>query len=768
MSKNLVIVESPAKARTISRFLDKTFEVKASMGHIRDLPEKSLGVDVDNDFKPNYIVPGDKKKIIGELKKHISKAEKVWLASDEDREGEAISWHLMQILDLDESHTYRIVFHEITKNAISQAIKNPRKIDQRLVDAQQARRVLDRLVGFQLSPLLWRKIKPALSAGRVQSVALRLIVEKEEEIKKFESKSSFRITADFLTAKAKNNSIKAELPRNLKNLEEAQVFLENCIEAEYTVANIVKKPAQKSPAPPFTTSTMQQEASRKLSFSVSKTMMVAQQLYESGWITYMRTDSVNLSKLALTMAKKEIESRFGTEYSHPRNFKTRSKGAQEAHEAIRPTYAERDRIEGTKDQNKLYELIWKRTMASQMSSAKIEKTTVNINISSLRDKLIAKGEVILFDGFLKLYRESMDDDEKTNDEMTLPPLKVGQKLIFQKMLATERFTKSPVRFSEASLVRRLEELGIGRPSTYAPIISTIQRRNYVEKVSRPGVNRIYRLLVLENGRIFQTRESEKTGGFKHKLVPTDIGTIVNNFLVKYFEDIMDYNFTARVEKEFDEIAAGKIKWNKMIREFYDPFIKKVKHTIQNSGKFSGERLLGTDPKSGKKVYAKIGRFGPIVQLGESRTKEKPQFASLKKDQSLDSITLADALELFRFPKELGKYEDAVINIALGRYGPYLKHRDSFYSLPKDEDIQDVDLEKAIKLINLKRENDKQKIIKEFDENKDLKILNGRWGPYLKYKNRNFKIPKSKNPKTLTVAECLELIKNSKPKKKKRK
>ncbi|MCF8365626.1 MAG: type I DNA topoisomerase [Bacteroidales bacterium] len=758
MSKNLVIVESPAKAKTIEKFLGKDFIVKSSFGHVRDLSKKQLGVDIQNGFKPNYVVSEDKKKVINELKKLSKKAEMIWLATDEDREGEAISWHLFETLELNEDQTKRIVFHEITKTAISHAVENPRTIDINLVDAQQARRVLDRLVGFELSPVLWRKVKPALSAGRVQSVAVRLIVEREEEIKNFKISSFYRITAEFIIEKGGRSTIlKAELPSRFNTRKEASDFLNKCIGAEFTVGAIEKKPAQKSPAPPFTTSTLQQEASRKLGFSVSKTMSVAQQLYESGMITYMRTDSVSLSTLALSMAKAEIIRQFGEEFHKSRNYTTSTKGAQEAHEAIRPTYFNVESIDASGDQQKLYSLIWKRTIASQMSNAKLERTIVNIDISTTKEKFTAKGEVLLFEGFLKVYLESTDDDEAEEAAGVLPPLKLGQLLPLKKIDASERFTQPPARYTEASLVKKLEELGIGRPSTYAPIISTIQKREYVVKGEKDGVARKFEVLTLANNKISEQKQSEKTGGNKGKLVPTDIGTVVNTFLMQHFMNIMDYNFTAKVEKQFDEIALGQKVWNKMIDEFYKPFHKTVEDTIENSEKFSGEILIGKEKASGKNVFAKIGRFGPMIQIGDTESEEKPRFASLRKGQTINTITIDEAMELFKFPRLLGEFEDADLTVAIGRFGPYIKHKSQFVSLAPTDDPATIDAERAIILIEEKRKKDLDRIIRIYDEDENVRILKGRWGAYIAKGKINYKIPKGMDPAALSFDEVQKIM-----------
>lgn len=765
MANNLVIVESPAKAKTIENFLGKQFLVKSCFGHIRDLSKKQLGVDVKKGFTPNYIISEDKVKVINELKKSVKSAETVWLATDEDREGEAISWHLYETLNLKKKDTKRIVFHEITKSAITDAINKPRDIDLNLVDAQQARRVLDRLVGFELSPVLWRKVKPALSAGRVQSVAVRLIVEREEEIKNFTVKKYYKITSDFIIGGDKSYPLlKAELPSRLDSKEKAIAFLKKCIGADFTVGAVEKKPAQKSPAPPFTTSTLQQEASRKLGFSVSKTMMVAQRLYESGKITYMRTDSVNLSNLALSLAKEEILKSYGEKYLKTRKYATKSKGAQEAHEAIRPTYLNMPAIIGTNDQKKLYTLIWKRTIASQMSNALLEKTNVTINISGAEEKFVAKGEVIIFDGFLKVYFESANEENSEEKRGMLPPLKVGESLLLKIINATEKFTQPPKRYSEASLVKKLEELGIGRPSTYAPIISTIQKREYVVKKDREAVIRNYTQITLQNNKISEVNKTEKTGQVKAKLFPTDIGTVVNKFLLQHFQNIMDYNFTASVEKEFDEIALGKKIWNKMIGDFYWPFHKKVENTIEKSSKFSGEKLLGTEPETGKNIYVKIGRFGPMAQIGNSESEEKPRFASLKKGQSLETITLQEVLDLFKFPRNIGNYENEELTVAIGRFGPYVKHKSNFYSIGKENDPLTIEKNKAIEIIEAKRKKDREKIIKVFEADKDVQVLNGRWGAYISVNKINYRIPKNTDASKLSLDECRKIIESAGKKK----
>ncbi len=760
MTKNLVIVESPAKAKTIEGFLGKDYTVKSSFGHVRDLPTNTLGVQIEKDFMPEYEIPGDKKAVVRDLKKLVKKVETVWLATDEDREGEAISWHLAESLQLKDADYKRIVFHEITKKAITEAIKKPRVIDRNLVDAQQARRVLDRLVGFELSPLLWKKIKPALSAGRVQSVAVRLIVEREKEIQAFKSAGSYRVTAVFETdQKGSKVNIQADLSERFKKKEDALAFLEKCKDAVFTIKKVETKPAKKSPSPPFTTSTLQQEAARKLGFSVSRTMLLAQKLYEAGKITYMRTDSVSLSGAAMAMAKEEVEAAYGEEYVRLRKYATRSKGAQEAHEAIRPTYMNARKVSGNAAEQKLYELIWKRTLASQMSDAKLEKTTITIDISGVNHYFIATGEVLKFDGFLKVYFESTDEEEEETPAGILPSVKEKQQLILNVINATERFTKHPPRYTEASLVKKLEELGIGRPSTFAPTISTIQKRTYVEKESREGVKRNYQVLTLKNGNISGTTKEEMTGAEKNKLFPTDIGIVVNNFLMQYFGEIMDYHFTARVEQEFDEVAEGKKQWNKVINEFYHPFHRQVEDTLKNSTRQKGQRLLGKDPKSGQNVYARIGRFGSMIQIGEAGEEEKPLFASLRKDQSLETISLEEALELFKLPRIAGEYEDKEMVAAVGRYGPYIRHDGQFYSIPADEDPLTISSEKAIEIIEQKREYMRKRIIKSFDEAPDIRIMSGRYGPYVADGKKNYKLPKTKSPEEFTLEEVKKIIRD---------
>jgi len=756
MAKNLLIVESPAKAKTIEGYLGKDFTVKSSYGHIRDLVKSEDAIDIKNNFAQKYEVPADKKQVVSELKKLAKEADIVWLASDEDREGEAISWHLFDTLGLKEADTRRIVFHEITKPAILKAIENPRKIDYNLVNAQQARRVLDRLVGFELSPVLWKKVKPSLSAGRVQSVAVRLIVDREREINKFTAEAAFKIVAIFGKGR---DAFKAELPERYAKQEDAEKFLTDCIGADFIVNSLETRPTKRSPAAPFTTSTLQQEASRKLGFSVSRTMTVAQKLYESGKITYMRTDSVNLSDTALNAAAKEINSAWGEKYHQFRKYKTKSAGAQEAHEAIRPTYFDAHTIDGDPGEKRLYDLIWKRAIASQMSEALFEKTTAKIGISTRKEELIANGEVMKFDGFLKVYLESSDDeDEPQNgeDNAILPPLNKGQQLDLQEMTATERYSRPAPRYTEASLVKKLEELGIGRPSTYAPTISTIQNRGYVVKEDREGKQRTFRVLTLKGQSITKEEKSENTGAERGKLFPTDIGSVVNDFLVQYFKDIVDYQFTAIVEKQFDEIAQGLEEWTTMIRNFYDPFHKGVENTIEKADKATGERDLGVHPENGKKVSVRIGRFGPFVQIGDNENEEKPLYASLRAGQSIETISLADALELFKLPKKVGMFEDKDMTVAIGKFGPYIRHDGAFYSLPKDTDPHDVTETQAIEIIQDKRKRDSERVIKTFTEAADVKILNGRWGPYIEFGKQNVKIPRGKEPLELTYEDCKAL------------
>ena len=736
MQENLVIVESPAKAKTIEKILGKDFKVMSSYGHIRDLKKKEISIDLDT-LSPAYEIPDEKKRLVGELKKNAKAAKKVWLASDEDREGEAISWHLCEVLGLDEKNTNRIVFHEITEPAIMQAIEHPRHLDMNLVNAQQARRILDRLVGFKISPVLWRKIKPSLSAGRVQSVAVRLIVEREREIQAFKSEPYYRLGAIFTHIEADGNKtdIRAELNVRFNTHKEAMDFLEKCQNAEFKVSSVSKKPHKRTPAPPFTTSTLQQEAARKLGFSVSQTMVIAQQLYENGHITYMRTDSVNLSSLCINASKKEIIEQYGEKYSKVRKYHTNAKGAQEAHEAIRPTYMSNIQIEGTIQEKRLYDLIWKRTIASQMADAEIEKTTINIDISTADEQFIANGEVITFDGFLKVYNVSPEEDEK-NDETTniLPVIKENDILDYNEIVSTERFSLSPLRYTEGSLVRKLEELGIGRPSTYAPTISTIQQREYVQKGDKKGTERSYTIDTLKSGKISSKTKKEMAGADKGKLIPTDIGTVVNDFLMENFPTIMDYNFTANVEQEFDKIAAGKEDWTKEMKLFYKDFEPEVEKVINSRSEHkAGERQLGIDPKSGKPVFVKIGRFGPVVQIGVADDDEKPRFAQLPAKLSMETITLDEALDLFQLPRTVGEYEGTSVVIGAGRFGPYVLHNKQFVSLPKGEDPLTFTLENAIQLIQEKRQQDQKRHIKAFEEDKDLEVMNGRYGPYLAYK-----------------------------------
>jgi DNA topoisomerase-1 len=761
MAKNLLIVESPAKAKTIEGYLGKDFTVKSSYGHIRDLVKSEDAIDINNNFNQKYEVPADKKQVVSELKKLAKEADVVWLASDEDREGEAISWHLFETLGLKEPDTRRIVFHEITKPAIMRAIENPRKIDYNLVNAQQARRVLDRLVGFELSPVLWKKVKPSLSAGRVQSVAVRLIVDREREVNKFKSEAAFKIVAIFGTGR---NAFKAELPERFAKQDDAEKFLQDCVNAIFDIKSLETRPTKRSPAAPFTTSTLQQEASRKLGYSVARTMQVAQRLYESGYITYMRTDSVNLSDTALNAAQQEIVSAYGDKYHQHRKYKTKSAGAQEAHEAIRPTYFNNHSIDGESNEKRLYELIWKRAIASQMSEAQFEKTVAKISISTRKEELVANGEVMKFDGFLKVYLESSDEEEDNQtadgENAILPPLTKGQVLDLQELTATERFSRPPARYTEASLVKKLEELGIGRPSTYAPTISTIQNRGYVVKEEREGRQRNFRVLTLKGGNITKDTRVENTGAERGKLFPTDIGAVVNDFLVQHFNGIVDFNFTAGVEKQFDEIAQGLQDWTKMIRTFYDPFHKDVQNTIETADKATGERELGMHPESGKKVSVRIGRYGPFVQVGDNPTdesEEKPLYASLRTGQSIETISLEEALELFKLPKVLGEYEGKVMKVAIGRFGPYISHNSAFVSVPKEIDPLDVTEEQAIELIEAKRKKDAEKLIKAFPEDETVKVLNGRWGPYIEFGKLNVKIPKDiTDPTTLTYEQCKAL------------
>ena len=775
MQENLVIVESPAKAKTIEKFLGEDYKVMSSYGHIRDLKKKELSIDPKT-LEPDYEIPDEKKKLVSELKSNAKKAKKIWLASDEDREGEAISWHLCEVLGLDEAKTNRIVFHEITKSAILDAIKSPRHLNMDLVNAQQARRVLDRLVGFKLSPVLWRKVKPALSAGRVQSVAVRLIVEREREIQAFHSEPYYRINALFgiTNADGSQSEVKAELDTRFKTHGEAVAFLEQCKDAKFTVSNITKKPLRRTPAPPFTTSTLQQEAARKLGFTVSQTMMVAQRLYESGRITYMRTDSVNLSSLAINTSKDEIIKLWGKEYSKTRNYHTHAKGAQEAHEAIRPTFMSQTEIDGTAQEKRLYELIWKRTAASQMADALIDKTTVTIDIAGSQAKFVANGEVVTFDGFLKVYRESTDEDDNNQEEAThmLPVMQVGNVLERREITSTERFSMGPIRYTEASLVHKLEELGIGRPSTYAPTISTIQQREYVQKGDKKGEERTYTVDTLKGTKVTSRERKEMVGSEKGKLLPTDIGIVVNDFLMANFPDIMDYNFTAKVEQQFDRIAEGKEEWNTMMKVFdksFEPTVDKVMNA--RSEHKAGERQLGKEPETGKPVFVKIGRFGPVVQIGSADDTEKPRFSQLPSDKSIETITLEEALELFKLPRTIGEFEGSDVVIGAGRFGPYVMHNKKYVSLPKGTDPMKVTLEEAIQLIGEKREQEQKRHIKAFDEDAKLEVLNGRYGPYIAYDGKNYRMPKALHEKAaeLSYAECMEIVNNApEPKGRKRK
>ena len=763
MQENLVIVESPAKAKKIEEFLGKDYKVMSSYGHIRDLKKKELSIN-EKTMEPDYEIPEEKKKLVTELKTNAKKAKKIWLASDEDREGEAISWHLCEVLGLDEEKTNRIVFHEITKQAILDAIKNPRHLDMNLVNAQQARRVLDRLVGFKLSPILWRKVKPALSAGRVQSVAVRLIVEREREIQKFQSVPYYRVTAIFALISDSGNAteVKAELDQRFNTHEEVEAFLEKCKDAKFMVESVTKKPLKRSPAPPFTTSTLQQEAARKLGFTVVQTMMIAQKLYESGRITYMRTDSVNLSTLCTNASKDEIIREYGKEYSQARAYHTSSKGAQEAHEAIRPTYMNEPTIEGTVQEKRLYELIWKRTIASQMADAQLEKTTININIGNTSEKFVATGEVVSFDGFLKVYLESTDDEEHAEDAShILPALKEGDELQRREILATEKYSLAPARYTEASLVKKLEDLGIGRPSTYAPTISTIQQRQYVVKGDKTGEERTFTIDSLKGIKITQKLKKEMAGSEKGKLLPTDIGIVVNDFLMENFPNIMNYNFTADVEKKFDDIAEGKTEWTNWMKDFDKGFEPEVKEVLEARNQHkAGERNLGNDPKTGKPVFVKIGRFGPVVQIGSAEDKDKPQFAQLPSDKSIETITLEEALELFKLPRELGEYEGITVTVGSGRYGPYILHNRKYVSIPKEDDPLTITLDRAIELIKEKREAEEKRHLKVFDEDDKMEILNGKYGPYIAYDGKNYRIPKAKHESAeeLTYEECMEIIK----------
>ena len=770
MQENLVIVESPAKAKTIEKFLGKDYKVMSSYGHIRDLKKKEISINLDT-LEPDYEIPEEKKKLVSELKASAKKADKVWLASDEDREGEAISWHLCEVLGLDEKKTSRIVFHEITKPAIMDAISNPRYLNMNLVNAQQARRVLDRLVGFKLSPILWRKVKPALSAGRVQSVAVRLIVEREREIQAFKSEPYYRINALFImtTKDGKKAEVKAELDTRFKTHEDAVSFLEKCKTSEFVVSDITKKPLKRTPAPPFTTSTLQQEAARKLGFTVSQTMMIAQHLYENGKITYMRTDSVNLSSLCINACRDEIKKNWGEKYHKTRQYHTSSKGAQEAHEAIRPTYMEASSIEGTMQERRLYELIWKRTAACQMADAQIEKTTVGISVkqadgTETEEKFIVNGEVVTFDGFLKVYRESSDEDESRETATSqLPPMTEGDKLQRSEMVATERFSQGPLRYTEASLVHKMEELGIGRPSTYAPTISTIQQRGYVQKGDKKGEDRAFTIDTLKGNTITNTTKTETAGSDKGKLQPTDIGLVVNDFLLQHFPEVLDYNFTANVEQEFDSIAEGKEQWTDMLKDFYKHFEPSVEQTMNSRQQHkAGERQLGTDPKSDKPVFVKIGRFGPVIQIGSAEDKEKPSFAQLPKDKGMETITLEEALDLFKLPRTVGEFEGSPVVIGAGRFGPYILHNKKYVSLPENEDPMTIKLSTAVALIERRRIEDNMRHLKKFDEDSKLEVMKGKYGPYLVYDGKNYRLPKAMHERAaeLTYEECMNVINNT--------
>jgi DNA topoisomerase I len=760
MIENLVIVESPAKAKTIEKFLGKDFRVVSSFGHIRDLAKKNLGIDIENDFAPDYEVPKEKAKVVSELRKAAADSKNIWIASDEDREGEAIAWHLASVLKLDLLTTKRIVFHEITKEAISNAIETPRQVDMNLVNSQQARRILDRLVGFEISPVLWKKVQPSLSAGRVQSVAVRLIVEREREIISFESESAFRITAIFLidSKNEENATIRAEASKRFPNEKEAYKFLELCNSSKYSIGNISIKPGTRSPAPPFTTSTLQQEAYRKLGFSVAQTMAVAQKLYEAGKITYMRTDSTNLSNLALVKSREVITSEFGEEYSKTRQFKTKSKGAQEAHEAIRPAYLENSTTAGSQNEKRLYELIWKRTVASQMADARIEKTSISIDMNNSPVTFQANGEVIKFDGFLRVYAESSDLENTDEDRYVIPPVTKGMSLSYDNMAATQKFTSPPPRYTEASLVKKLEELGIGRPSTYAPTISTIQNRGYVSREDRPGENRQIQVISLLNGKITKSTKTEIAGKEKSKLFPQDIGMIVNDFLMENFSEIVDYHFTAEVEEQFDEIALGNLKWTGMIKKFYSPFHKTVTNTLEKKERKTGVRVLGNHPETGEPVTVRMGRFGPVAQIGESGNDEKPRYASLSKNQLLETITLDEALNLFRLPRSLGEYEGAEMVVGVGKFGPYIRYNSKFFSLKKGvDDPYIVTFDRGVEIILEKNENDKKKVLKDFG---DIMLLNGRYGPYLVKDKQNFRLPKGTEAEKLSKEDCIKIIGNS--------
>jgi DNA topoisomerase-1 len=762
MIENLVIVESPAKAKTIEKFLGKDFRVISSFGHIRDLAKKNLGINIEKDFAPDYEIPKEKAKVVSELRKAAAEAKNIWIASDEDREGEAIGWHLANVLKLDLEATRRIVFHEITKDAIENAIENPRRIDMNLVNSQQARRILDRLVGFEISPVLWKKVQPSLSAGRVQSVAVRLIVEREREIISFKSESSFRINAIFRIDN-QNSILKAEASKRFPDEKEALKFLELCSTSEFSVGSIIVKPGTRSPAPPFTTSTLQQEAYRKLGFSVAQTMAVAQKLYEAGKITYMRTDSTNLSKLALAKSREIIISEFGEKYSRTRQFKTKSKGAQEAHEAIRPAYPDNQTISGNQNEKKLYELIWKRTMASQMSDAIVEKTTISIDMTNSSVTFSATGEVVRFDGFLKLYTESTDQENGDDERYVIPPVEKGLPLFYNNVVASQRYTSPPPRYTEASLVKKLEELGIGRPSTYAPTISTIQNRGYVTREDRPGEKRQIRILTLENGKVSVTAKTELTGKEKSKLFPQDIGMIVNDFLVENFSEIVDYHFTAEIEEEFDEIALGNLKWTGMLHKFYVPFHKTIENTLEKKDRKTSVRVLGNHPETGEQVSVRMGRFGPVAQVGNSENGNKPRFASLAHNQLLETITLEEALNLFRLPRPLGLHEGEEMTVGIGKFGPYIKFQGKFFSLKRGiDDPYTISAERAIEIINEKNETEKKKVILDYGE---IQVLNGRYGPYLTKEKQNYRIPKGTDAEKLTKEECIKIIeKRSKTKK----
>ncbi len=760
MNENLVIVESPAKAKTIEKFLGKDFRVVSSFGHIRDLSKKNLGIDIEHDFAPKYEIPKEKSKVVAELRKAASDSKNIWIASDEDREGEAIAWHLLKVLGLDLETTKRIVFHEITKDAISTAIKNPRQVDMNLVNSQQARRILDRIVGFEISPVLWKKVQPSLSAGRVQSVAVRLLVEREREIIAFKPESSFRVTAVFSleTSNGENAILRAEASKRFPDEKEALKFLELCSATDFSIGNITVKPGTRSPAPPFTTSTLQQEAYRKLGFSVAQTMAVAQKLYEAGKITYMRTDSTNLSKLALAKSREIIISEYGEKYSRTRQFRTKSKGAQEAHEAIRPAYPDQPVTSGNQNEKKLYELIWKRTIASQMAEAEIERTTISIDMNNSPVTFQATGEVVKFDGFLKVYAESSDQDNGDEERYVIPPVKTGMPLSYDNITATQKYTTPPPRYTEASLVKKLEELGIGRPSTYAPTISTIQNRGYVSREDRPGEKRQIKILALNKGKVSSMAKTEVAGKEKSKLFPQDIGMIVNDFLIENFSEILDYHFTAEIEEQFDEIALGRLLWTNMIREFYSPFHDTITKTLEKRERKTGTRILGDHPETGEPVTVRMGRFGPVAQIGESGNDEKPRFASLNKNQLIETITLEEALDLFRLPRSLGDYEGGEIVVGTGRFGPYIRYKSKFYSLRKDvDDPYTIDINRAVEVIHEKNENDRKKVINDFG---DLRVLNGRYGPYLVKDKKNYRLPKGTEAEKLTKEDCLSIIEKS--------